>query len=117
MAGPRGGKVKEEEGWRHGNSRLAFNVPCGVPRIPARSQRVRRETLEEGPGQWKLFSSRRPSFVQTVIDEKVTKKERRRERERRKRRGRERKREFDRTQEERERKRDRQADSAWRASA
>lgn len=44
MEGPRGAGEEEkkeeeemEEGWRHGNSRLAFNVPCGVPRIPARS--------------------------------------------------------------------------------
>lgn len=43
--GRRGGG---EEGWRHGNSRLAFNVRRGVPRIAAKLVRKRFKQSDEG---------------------------------------------------------------------
>jgi len=43
MEGP-----EREEGWRHGNSGLAFNVPCGVSE-DTRARNQRASGFKEGP--------------------------------------------------------------------
>lgn len=74
-------------GWRHGDSRLAFNVPHGVRRGYQRggSVRVAADSKRAQARERRFFCSPCPSSAHTVIDEKVTKESAKREKETRER--------------------------------
>lgn len=76
---------EREEGWRHGNSGLAFNVPCGVSedtraREATSAQADSKRALRRASGKTLLLL---PSVVfrAAVIDAKVTRRAKERKRE------------------------------------